>query len=84
MRVSKKLKKTRAQAGLVKKFLQIKERIIDSLSSRNMHVVGPAFEFPGMSLHSSHGPMWFFSSKAWNFFYNLRKISQYNIGIKLR
>ena len=70
MRVSEKLKKTRAQAGLVKKYLQIKKkRIINSFSSRNMHVVGPAFEFPGMSLHSSHGPMWFFSNKAWNFFF---------------
>jgi hypothetical protein len=70
MRMSKKLKKTRAQAGLVKKYLQIKKkRIINSFSSRNMHVVGPAFEFPGMSLHSSHGPCGFFSSKAWNFFF---------------
>jgi hypothetical protein len=65
---SEKLKKTHAQAGLVKKFLQIKERIIDSLSSRNMHMVGPAFEFPGMSLHSSHGPMWIFLIKPGIFF----------------
>ena len=28
-----------------------------------MHVVGPAFEFPGMSLHSSHEPMWIFLIK---------------------
>jgi hypothetical protein len=59
---SEKLKKTCAKAGLVKKFVN-KKRTIDSLSSRNMHVVGPAFEFPGMSLHSSHEPMWIFLIK---------------------
>ncbi len=37
-----------------------------------MHVVGPAFIFPGMSLHSSHEPMWFFLIKP-GIFSNLRK-----------
>ncbi len=67
-----KIKKTRAKACLVKKFVQLKKRIIDSLSSRNMHVVGPAFVFPGMSLHSSHELMWIFLIKP-GIFSNLRK-----------
>jgi hypothetical protein len=50
---------------VLSKVCLIKKRIIDSLPSRNMHVIGPAFEFPGMSLHSSYEPMW---------------ISQYIIG----
>jgi hypothetical protein len=72
-----KLKKTRAQAGLVKILFNYKKRIIDSLSSRNTHVVRPALDFPGMSLHSSCEPMWIFLIKPGIFFLFKKNFPKY-------